>query len=136
MEDKVKNLQDNLKVLRMAAGMSTTDLGKQLGVTRQMINNLERHYSDMTMMQYHAISHVLEGVRDQDWKTIGDSVLTRVYPILIKAPYLFTDEYKEYVKKGVLICMPAYFSHAADMGEIYNIFEDYLNRFDGEREAH
>ena len=60
MEDKVKNLQDNLKYLRMAAGMTQAELDRHLGVTRQMINNLEKHRSGMTMMQYHAILHVFD----------------------------------------------------------------------------
>jgi len=132
MEDKVKNLQDNLKVLRMAAGMSATDLGKHLGVTRQMINSLENHRNNMTRMQYHAILHVLEEICDQSELTsvYPNSVLTRVYPILT-SPY-YTNEYKEYTKKGVLMYMPAYFSHTADMGDIFNNLEDYLYRFDGD----
>lgn len=67
MEDKVKNLQDNLKYLRMAAGMTQEELGKELGVTRQMINSLERKRNNMTLMQYHAILHVL-GVDGQNRK--------------------------------------------------------------------
>lgn len=132
MEDKVKNLQDNLKVLRMAAGMSSTDLGRHLGVTRQMINNWESHRTNMRRMNYLAILHVFEEIRDQN-KENPDSMLNIVYPIIVSSG--FTDEYKEYIKKGVLMYMPAYFSHTADMEEIYEHFENYLRQFTGKRFA-
>ena len=130
MEDKVKNLQDNLKVLRMAAFMSQADLGRELGVTRQMINNLENKRNNMTLMQYHAILHVFQGSDGPPW-----SVLNSAYQVLTST--FFTDEYKEYVRKGVLMYTPAYFIHYKDGGrlayinEIADHFEKYLDRFDG-----
>ena len=125
MEDKVKYLQDNLKIYRMAAGLTTTELGKELGVTRQMINNLENKYSNMTMMQYHAIRHVLESLAGYPLSTIIESE----YP-------WFSNEYREYVKKGILLYLPAYFSKVASMEEVTDHFENYINRFNGKRYLH
>lgn len=135
MEDKVKYLQDNLKIYRMAAGLTTTELGKELGVTRQMINNLENKYNNMTLMQYHAIRHVLESLV---WDySIGDYKPRHPLLILIESENLcFTDEYREYVKKGILLYLPAYFSKVASMEEIADHFKNYINRFDGKKWLH
>jgi DNA-binding XRE family transcriptional regulator len=126
MEDKVKNLQDNLKYLRMAAGMTQAELGKELGVTRQMVNNLENKHNNMTLMQYHAILHVFQDVCELDNERCSN-LLSTVYHTLVRGHGI--PKYKEYVRKGVLIYMPAYFNHVACMEEITEYFDNYLLRY-------
>lgn len=59
MEEKVERLQKNLYLIRASAGWSASELGKKLGVSRQMISNLESGRNKMTVMQYHAIRNVI-----------------------------------------------------------------------------
>ncbi|MCI7482076.1 MAG: helix-turn-helix domain-containing protein, partial [Clostridium sp.] len=59
MDPKVERLQNHLALIRTSAGWSTTELGEKLGVSRQMISNIESGRNKMTMMQYRAIRHAL-----------------------------------------------------------------------------
>lgn len=120
MEDKVKNLQDNLKYLRMACGASTAEFGKHLGVTRQMINSLESKRNNMTLMQYHAILHVLNDIYHCE-------ILCSVYEVLMSDCY--SDEYKEYVRKGVLMYMPSVIQGIVTLGDVEDSFTDYISKF-------
>lgn len=120
MEDKVKNLQDNLKYLRMACGVSATEFGKHLGVTRQMIYNLESGRNKMNLMEYHAIMHVLNDI-------CRCAILESVYEALMSDVY--SDEYKEYVRKGVRMYMPSVIQGVVTLDDIEDSFRDYILRF-------
>lgn len=120
MEDKVKNLQDNLKVLRMACGVSATEFGKHLGVTRQMIYNLESGRNKMNLMEYHAIMHVLNDI-------CHCAILESVYEVLMSDFY--PDEYKEYVRKGVRMYMPSVIQGVVTLDDVDGSFRDYISGF-------
>lgn len=55
----VKRLQDNLKVIRTAAGWTTETLGELLGVTKQTISNLENQKNKMNLCQYYALRYII-----------------------------------------------------------------------------
>ena len=57
-EEQRDRLQKNLALLRTCAGWSAASLGEMLGVSRQMISNLETSQTKMTVMQYRAIRNV------------------------------------------------------------------------------
>lgn len=130
MEDKVKNLQDNLKVLRMACGVSATEFGKHLGVTRQMISNLEAGRNKMTMMQYNAIMYVLDNIYGLGLQQY--SIVNTVHFALVVSE-IFSNEYKEYVKKGVMMYMPSVIQKLVTLDDVEDSFKDYIRRFDGEK---
>lgn len=64
MDEEVKKeiarFQDNLQTIRKVAGWTATDLGNQIGVSKQTISNLENHNNPMTKTQYIAIRAVLD----------------------------------------------------------------------------
>ena len=55
IEEKRDRLQRNLALIRTCAGWNAATLGEMLGVSRQMVSNLETNQSKMTIMQYRAI---------------------------------------------------------------------------------
>jgi len=59
IDQHVKRLQDNLKVIRTAAGWTTETLGELLGVTKQTISNLETQKNKMNLCQYYALRYII-----------------------------------------------------------------------------
>lgn len=90
IEEKRDRLQKNLALLRTCAGWNAASLGKMLGVSRQMVSNLETNQSKMTIMQYRAIRQVFA----EEIETSPDD--TRMVEDLLKAlvdePERFTNE--------------------------------------------
>lgn len=58
MKERIERMQDNLATLRKSLGWSAADLGEKLGVTRQLISNIETKKARMTQIQYLAICKV------------------------------------------------------------------------------
>lgn len=58
--NEIERLQDNLLLIRRAAGWTAEDFGERIGVTRQTINNLEAKRNKLTKTQYIAIRAVLD----------------------------------------------------------------------------
>lgn len=75
IEEKRDRLQRNLALVRTCAGWNAASLGEMLGVSRQMVSNLETNQSKMTIMQYRAIRQVfaeeMENSPD-DTRMLGD----------------------------------------------------------------
>lgn len=90
IEEKRDRLQKNLALIRTCAGWNAASLGKMLGVSRQMVSNLETNQSKMTIMQYRAIRQVFA----EEIETSPDD--TRMLEDLLKAlvdePERFTNE--------------------------------------------
>ena len=57
---EAERLQDNLLLIRRAVGWNATELGDNIGVSRQTINNLETKRCSLSKAQYIAIRSVLE----------------------------------------------------------------------------
>ena len=58
--NEIERLQDNLLLIRRAAGWTAEELGDRIGVTRQTINNLEAKRNKLNKTQYIAIRAVIE----------------------------------------------------------------------------
>ncbi|SEP84101.1 Helix-turn-helix [Lachnospiraceae bacterium RM5] len=58
--DEVNRLQDNMLLIRRAAGWTAEEFGRRIGVTRQTINNLEAKRNKLNQTQYIAIRTVLD----------------------------------------------------------------------------
>jgi len=59
-EKIIKNMQNNLRLVRHAAGWSAQELGELIGVTRQTINNIENHKTPLSATQYVALCAMLK----------------------------------------------------------------------------
>ena len=57
---EIKNLQNNLQLIRQAGGWSAEEFGEMIGVTKQTIRNLEKKTTEMSKTQYIAIRAVLD----------------------------------------------------------------------------
>jgi DNA-binding XRE family transcriptional regulator len=57
-EKKTKLLQKNLRSIRQIVGWTTERLGKEIGVTKQTISDLEIYKRPMTLTQYLALRSV------------------------------------------------------------------------------
>ncbi|SFQ08480.1 Helix-turn-helix [Lachnospiraceae bacterium XBB1006] len=55
-----ERLQENLLLIRRAAGWTAEEFGEKIGVTRQTINNLEAKRNKLNKTQYIAIRAVIE----------------------------------------------------------------------------
>ena len=58
--NEIERLQDNLLLIRRAAGWTAEELCDRIGVTRQTINNLEAKRNKLNKTQYIAIRAVIE----------------------------------------------------------------------------
>ncbi len=105
-EDRMKRLQDHLALIRACAGWSSTDLGNRLGVTRQMISNLENGHNRMTRMQYLAIRQILAEeiatAKDGDAQLLKDVIC-----VLVDHPEEFTAEQRSQVLADANLIAPS-----------------------------
>ena len=106
MDPKVERLQNHLALIRTSAGWSTTELGEKLGVSRQMISNIESGRNKMTMMQYRAIRHALNEEintsNENDTRMLEDVIL-----VLVDEPDSFTDEQRTQVLSDANLLAPS-----------------------------
>ena len=58
--NEIERLQDNLLLIRRAAGWTAEEFGEKIGVTRQTINNLESKRNKLNKTQYIAMRAVIE----------------------------------------------------------------------------
>lgn len=57
--EDIKNLQENLSLIRNAAGWTAAELADLIGVTKQTISNLENQKTKMSKTQYLALQTVI-----------------------------------------------------------------------------
>ena len=88
-EKKMLRLQENLPLIRNLAGWTAEDLGKNIGVTRQTITNIEKSNTlSMTKTQYIAIRAVLDyEISNNHNKTLSDAIA-----VLVDADDLTKDQ--------------------------------------------
>lgn len=99
-ERKLQRLKENLRVLRIIAGYSASDFAKELGVTRQTINNIEQGASHMTTFYYLAIQKLFEIVVEEDCNML----LLGAWNELIEQSE-GDDESREKLKTDVYACV-------------------------------
>ena len=59
-EKSIARLQKNLSAIRKIIGLTTEDLAKRIGVTKQTISNMENGKTKMTLTQFIAIRSILD----------------------------------------------------------------------------
>ena len=91
-EEKMLRLQKNLPIIRNLAGWTAEDLGKNIGVTRQTITNIEKSDTlSMTKTQYIAIRAVL----DYEISNSSNKTLSEAIAVLVDADDLTEDQEKK-----------------------------------------
>lgn len=90
IEEKRDRLQRNLALIRTCVGWNAATLGEMLGVSRQMVSNLETNQSKMTIMQYRAIRQAFsEEIENSPDDT---QMLSDLLKALVDEPEKFTSE--------------------------------------------
>lgn len=107
-EENITNLQENLTLIRRAAGWSVNEFADILGVTRQTIFNLETCRHKMSKTQYIAITAVFNAVS----KLNPDNYILK-----------YLVETKEITPK-----VNAFLSGAIDLGLDNEIVKESMNR--------
>lgn len=105
IEEKRDRLQRNLALIRTCAGWNAASLGEMLGVSRQMVSNLETNQSKMTIMQYRAIRQVFAEEMEnspEDSRMLGD-----LLKALVDEPEKFTSEQLNQVLSDANLLAPS-----------------------------
>lgn len=91
LRQKAERLQNILKDIRLASGLTAQALGDMLALTRQAISNLENKSSKLTVAQYIAISSLIQqrALANPCSETIIPAIILGA---LVEAPQKFTDE--------------------------------------------
>lgn len=91
LKDKTERMQNILKDIRIASGLTAQALGDMLALTRQAISNLENKSSKLTVAQYIAISSLIQqrALANPCSETIIPAIILGA---LVEAPQKFTDE--------------------------------------------
>lgn len=107
MDIKVERLQKHLALIRTTAGWNTSDLGKKLDVSRQMVSNLENGRNKMTMMQYRAIRNVLDEEIENSKAANDTQMLKDVIQVLVDEPERFSLEQRNQVLSDANLLAPS-----------------------------
>ena len=126
MDDKINRLQNNLSLIRGCAGLTCAALGEKLGVTRQMINNLEAGRNRMTLMQYRAIRDVLaEEIRNAEHEK-DTQLLQDVLLVLVDEPEKFSEKERQNVLNDASLLAPAIVSNKSNRRKASMVWEALL----------
>lgn len=107
MDIRVTRLQKYLSLIRTCVGWSASELGEKLGVSRQMVSNLENGRNKMTMMQYLAIRQVLAEEIERSAQADDTQMLQDVIRVLVDEYDSFTDEQRNQVLSDANLLAPS-----------------------------
>jgi len=82
----IKNMSDNIKMLRVRLGMSQNELAEAVGISRHAVMNIETNRSEMTWDVFLALAGLFG--RNYDTKK------------LLKVLEIYTDELEECMQLG------------------------------------
>lgn len=104
MATKMERLQSHLALIRTCAGWNASALGDRLGVTRQMVSNIENG-RPLTRMQYLAIRRVF----DEEIKEFPDDtkMLEQVIKALVDEPEIYTDDQRNQILSDAKLLAPS-----------------------------
>lgn len=89
IKKEIEALQRNLSTLRKIAEMTSAELGKKIGVTKQTISNLENNKTPMSLTQYIAIRTIF----DCEMQQKNDNLMLILFVnILLDKHELFSEE--------------------------------------------
>lgn len=93
---EIERLQNNLLLIRRAAGWTAEELGARIGVTRQTINNLEAKRNKLNKTQYIAIRTVLDAEMAQSSEDM--EMLRYLLEVFVDHP----EKYKQADREALL----------------------------------
>lgn len=100
--NEIERLQDNLLLIRRAAGWTAEEFGEKIGVTRQTINNLEAKRNKLNKTQYIAMRAVIEAEMAKAPKET--EMLRCLFEVLIDNPEKYDEaDRKELLAKANMI---------------------------------
>ena len=100
LKQKTEDLQNILKDIRIASGLTAQALGDMLALTRQAISNLENKSSKLTVAQYLAISSLIQqrALANPCSETIIPAIILGA---LVEAPQKFTEEERKELRSDL-----------------------------------
>ncbi len=121
--DEIKRFQDNLLIIRKAVGWSEEELGNQIGVTRQTINNLETQKSKLSKTQYIAMRAVLEKeIINSDENSKDTKMLVYLLETLIDNPEKYTIEDRKKIIEKANMLSPTIITKTNSRKDVSNDF--------------
>lgn len=90
-KENIKKMQDNLYIIRRAAGWTSEKLADLLGVTKQTISNIENNRNILTKTLFLLLCYILE---EEIKKRSSDDILILTLSIVFNDTKL-TDEQKQ-----------------------------------------
>ena len=115
-EEEIKRLNDELLLVRKCVGWSAEELGEQIGVTRQTINNLEAKRCKLSKTQYIAIRSVLDD--EMEAKPDETEMLKVVLDAFVDHPENYDEAKKEEIRKKVSMLSSAINSDNSNRKEV------------------
>ncbi len=116
--NEIRRLQDNLLLIRKAAGWKAEDLGDRIGVTRQTINNLEAGRNKLNKTQYIAIRAVLDA--EMTAFPEDTEMLACLLEVLIDNPDRYSSKDKEELLQKVNMLTPSILAGTTTRKEVSN----------------
>ena len=98
--NEIERLQDNLLLIRRAAGWTAEELGDRIGVTWQTINNLEAKRNKLNKTQYIAIRAVIEA--EMAKAPEETEMLGCLLEIFVDNPEKYNEKDKEELNQGLI----------------------------------
>ena len=139
MDEKVKKqkkrFQENLSLIRKAAGWSEVELAEKLDVTRQTISNLERFEKSgvaMSTIQYIAIRALLndEILKETNCNTEKEDtprdtdLLVCILQTLVDEPEKYSEDEKNRIKSMANMLTPAIINKTNTKIEVAKVLRD------------
>lgn len=122
-EEKIKRFQENLLLIRKAAGWSEEELGNRIGVTRQTINNIEKQKNTLSKTQYIAMRAVLN---DEIINSMADTkdaeMLMYLLETLVDNPENYSTQEKKKILEKANMLTPAIMTKTNSRKEVSNEF--------------
>ena len=123
MNAKMDRLQSHLALIRTCAGWSAASLGERLGVTRQMVSNMENG-RPLTKMQYLAIRRVF----DEEIKASPNDtrMLEEVIDALIDEPEKYNDAQRNQILSDANLLAPSIVAKKTSRGKASAVWKTAL----------
>ena len=112
----IEEFQKLLPSIRRAAGWTSEEFGKKIGVSRQAISNVENGKFNLTKTHYIAMRYVLD--EEMDKHPDDTEMLRLMLDALVDNPEKYSDEEKRQIKQKAEILVTAISKKANNRKEI------------------
>ena len=103
--NEIKNMQDNLLLIRRAVGWTAQEFGDLIGVTRQTINNIENGRNKLSKTQYIAMRCVLDAEIEKNPE--DTQMLRAILELFVDNPEAYKESEREALKEKAELISPA-----------------------------